>query len=44
MRFLGVGDYCDLGSLYLSLIEEGHDVRLSIANRLCKGTLAGMVE
>lgn len=44
MRFLGIGDYCDLGSLYLSLIEEGHDVRVSIANPLCKGTLAGMVE
>src|SRR4051794_4929614 len=44
MRFLGVGDNCDLGALYLRLIEEGHDVRVSIANPLCHGTLAGFVE
>ena len=44
MRFLGVGDNCDLGALYLRLIEEGHDVRISIANPLCHGTLAGLVE
>jgi phosphoribosylamine--glycine ligase len=44
MRFLGIGDYCDLAALYLRLIEEGHEVRVSIANPLCRGTLAGMVE
>ena len=44
MRFLGVGDNCDLGALYLRLIEDGHDVRISIANPLCQGTLAGLVE
>lgn len=44
MRFLGIGDYCDLGALYLRLVEEGHEVRISIANPLCKGTLAGLVE
>src|SRR5215213_9198284 len=44
MRFLGVGDTCDLGALYLRLIEDGHDVRISIANPLCQGTLAGLVE
>jgi phosphoribosylamine---glycine ligase len=44
MRFLGVGDYCDLGALYLRLIEEGHEVRVSIGNPLCRGTLAGLVE
>lgn len=43
MRFLGIGDYCDLGALYLRLIEEGHEVKVSIANPLCQGTLAGMV-
>jgi phosphoribosylamine---glycine ligase len=44
MRFLGVGDNCDLGALYLRLIEEGHEVKISIANSLCQGTLAGLVE
>jgi phosphoribosylamine--glycine ligase len=44
MRFLGIGDYCDLAALYLRLIEEGHEVKVSIANPLCHGTLAGMVE
>jgi phosphoribosylamine---glycine ligase len=44
MRFLGIGDYCDLGALYLRLIEEGHEVKVSIGNPLCNGTLAGLVE
>ncbi|MFL6796737.1 MAG: hypothetical protein ACJ8F3_04925 [Xanthobacteraceae bacterium] len=44
MRFLGIGDCCDLGALYLRLLEEGHEVKVSIAHPLCHGTLAGMVE
>ena len=44
MRFLGIGDYCDLGALYLRLIEEGHEVKVSIGNPLARGTLAGMLE
>jgi phosphoribosylamine--glycine ligase len=44
MRFLGVGDYCDLASMYLRLTQEGHDVKISIAEPLCQGTLAGMVQ
>jgi phosphoribosylamine---glycine ligase len=44
MRFLGIGDYCDLGALYLRLIEEGHEVKVSIGDPLCRGTMAGMVE
>jgi phosphoribosylamine--glycine ligase len=44
MRFLGVGDYCDLAALYLRLIEEGHQVKVAIENALCHGTLAGLVE
>ncbi len=44
MRFLGVGDSCDLGALYLRLIAEGHEVKVSVSNALSHGTLAGMVE
>jgi phosphoribosylamine---glycine ligase len=44
MRFLGVGDYCDLSALYLRLANEGHDVRISIGEPLCQGTLAGMAK
>ena len=43
MRFLGIGDYCDLSSLYLRLAAEGHDVRVSVSEPQCHGTLAGMV-
>ena len=44
MRFLGIGDSADLGALYLHLVEDGHDVKIHIADPLCRGTLAGLVE
>jgi phosphoribosylamine--glycine ligase len=44
MRFLGVGDACELGALYLSLVNDGHEVKVHIADPLCHGTLAGLVE
>ena len=43
MRFLGIGDTCDLNSLYLRLAADGHEVRVSISEPLCHGVLAGMV-
>jgi phosphoribosylamine--glycine ligase len=43
LRFLGIGDYCDLSSLYLRLIAEGHEVRVSISEPQCQGTLSGLV-
>ena len=43
MRFLGIGDYCDLSALYLRLAAEGHEVRVSVSEPQCHGTLAGMV-
>ena len=44
MRFLGVGEYCDLGDLYLRLAREGHDVRVHVGARESSGTLAGLIE
>lgn len=44
MRFLGIGDNCDLGALYLRLLEEGHEVKVAVAEPLARGTLAGMIE
>ena len=44
MRFLGVGETCDLGALYLALKAEGHEVRVAISEPLAQGTLAGLVE
>jgi phosphoribosylamine--glycine ligase len=44
MRFLGIGDTCDLGSLYGRLVEDGHEVRVFIAEPLAHGTMAGIVQ
>src|SRR5947209_6495438 len=44
MRILGVTETCDLGSLYLRLIDEGHEVRVSVSEPLASGTMLGMVE
>src|SRR3954447_8455193 len=44
MRFLGVGDSCDLGALYLRLQKERHDVKIAIGESLSQDVLAGMVE
>ena len=43
MRFLGVTETCDLGSLYCRLIEDGHDVRVAVTDPGAGGTMAGMV-
>ena len=43
MRFLGIGETCDLGALYLALIAEGHEVRVGVTEPLAAGTLAGLV-
>lgn len=42
MRFLGVGDYCDLAALYLRLLEEGHEVKVFIGDASCRGILDGL--
>ncbi|NNM71520.1 phosphoribosylamine--glycine ligase [Enterovirga aerilata] len=43
MRFLGIGDTCDLGALYGRLAEDGHEVRVFIGEPLAHGTMAGIV-
>src|SRR5918993_254598 len=44
MRFLGIGDTCDLAALYLKLAEDGHEVRVSVTEPMCQDILVGMVE
>jgi phosphoribosylamine--glycine ligase len=43
MRFLGVTETCDLGSLYMRLVAEGHEVRVSVEDEGARGTMAGLV-
>ncbi|MBR0989835.1 hypothetical protein JQ580_03800 [Bradyrhizobium japonicum] len=44
MRFLGIGDSCDLGALYMRLVADGHEVRTYVGEPLAHGTMAGLVE
>lgn len=43
MRFLGVGESCDLGDLYRRLLLAGHEVRVFASDPACEGVLAGIV-
>src|SRR5262249_45821313 len=43
MRFLGVGDCADLASLYLRLLDEGHEVKVYIGQQNCADILLGLV-
>lgn len=44
MRILGVGDDLCLGSIYLRLVEEGHEVRVGASNPEAQNLLRGLVE
>src|SRR3954467_3776187 len=44
MRFLGIGDSCDLGALYMRLLADGHEVKVFVREPLAQGTMAGLVE
>ena len=43
MRVLGITETCDLGSLYLRLIAEDHEVRVAVSDPLAADTMAGLV-
>jgi len=43
MRVLGITETCDLGSMYRRLLDEGHEVRVSVSEPLAQGTLLGLV-
>jgi phosphoribosylamine--glycine ligase len=43
MRFLGVTETCDLGSLYMRLVAEGHEVKVFVGDEWARGTMAGLV-
>jgi phosphoribosylamine--glycine ligase len=43
MRFLGVTETCDLGSLYMRLVAEGQEVKVFVEDEGAQGTMAGLV-
>ena len=43
MHILGITETCDLASLYMRLIAEGHEVRVSVSWPEAKGTMRGLV-
>jgi phosphoribosylamine---glycine ligase len=43
VRVLGITETCDLGSLYLRLIADGQEVKVSVSEPLAQGTMAGLV-
>jgi phosphoribosylamine--glycine ligase len=44
MRFLGIGDYNDLGAMYHGLAQRGHEVRVSVANPAYQDVYGGMLD
>jgi len=43
MRILGIGDYACLGSVYLRMMEAGHEVKAHVSADVSKDTLSGLV-
>ena len=43
MRFLGIGEYCDLGDMYYRLANAGHEVRVFIESKDSHDIFGGMI-
>jgi len=43
VRILGITETCDLGSLYLRLLGDGHAVKVTVSEPLAQGTMDGLV-
>lgn len=43
MRFLGIGEYCDLGDMYHRLAGAGHEVRVFVEDRDAQDIFGGML-
>jgi phosphoribosylamine--glycine ligase len=43
MRFLGIGETCDLGDMYWRLAQAGHDVRVHIDHPQARDIFGGMI-
>jgi phosphoribosylamine--glycine ligase len=43
MRFLGIGEYNDLGAMYHGLAARGHEVRVFIEDPACHDVFGGML-
>jgi phosphoribosylamine--glycine ligase len=44
MRFLGVGEYNDLAAMYHGLAQDGHEVRVFIADPSCQDVFEGLLQ
>ena len=44
MRYLGIGEYNDLGALYLGLATQGHEVRVFVEHEASRDVYGGMLD
>ena len=44
MRYLGIGEYNDLGALYLGLATQGHQVRVFVEHEASRDVYGGMLD